>query len=579
MGFNTVIQARRQRPAGVRSLLRSRCAAVAVYALLAFWATWPLARAPLTTIPLGTSRVTTVPLFNLWTIWWNSDRLRHGFTDYWDAPIFHPAFDTFAFSEPQPTTIAVAPIIWITGSRGLAFNVYLWGSLVLNGVFAGRLLRLLGAGRLVALGAGAAMVLLPIVHWQLDVLQLAPLWGILWTWTALVAAARRPSLWRGAAAGGAFAVAFWTCSHQGLLLVVLLAAAVWTLPRKWLAPRIWLAGLASVAVAAVLVFPIVTRLQHVIAKHDFVRTPGVVAQLSAKPGDYTAVPGRQFIEFGGFGARPFWRLSPGWIKLLLAAAGAAFGLSRRRWRRWTAFLLVTAVLAFLLSLGTNLRIGTWEPWWTLTKYCRGFSQVRNVFRFAFFVQMAVVLLAAQALHGLFLVNRRFGAVRWRHRLFAAVLSLVGLAAVVETLPEPTNVTTLPDASANAGWIGFVRAKTPHGRGIACLPFATADNVESYEVTVRWMYFGTFHKVPLVNGYSGFFPLEHFEIRNAVNAALLTEATLQRLADARADFLVVQRTEESVAIPERGTFGRMRIERVFEDPVGVDVFRLQAVDGQ
>ena len=53
----------------------------------------------------GSSQVATVPLFNLWTIWWNADRLRHGLKDYWDAPIFYPERDTFAFSEPQPTTM------------------------------------------------------------------------------------------------------------------------------------------------------------------------------------------------------------------------------------------------------------------------------------------------------------------------------------------------------------------------------------------------------------------------------------------------------------------------------------------
>ena len=108
------------------SRFRDRIVIAAVYFVLALWATWPLARFPATKLPTGNTQTETVPLLNLWTIWWNSDRLLHGLKGYWNAPIFHPAEETFAFSEPQPTTILVAPVIWLTGSRVLAYNVYLW---------------------------------------------------------------------------------------------------------------------------------------------------------------------------------------------------------------------------------------------------------------------------------------------------------------------------------------------------------------------------------------------------------------------------------------------------------------------
>lgn len=551
-----------------------RAAPLLLYAALAVGATWPLARAPSMTLPLGTSQVATVPLFNLWTIWWNADRLRHGFWDYWDAPIFFPTPDAFAFSEPQLTTIAVAPILWLTGSRALAFNVYLWGSLVLNGVFAERLLRRLMAKRTVAVGGGAAMLLLPIVHWQLDVLQLAPLWAILWTWTALLDFSRRSSLVRGALVGAAFAASFWTCAHQGLLMTVLLAGAAWILPRRWCRPATGLGILAAVALAVALVFPMVNRLQRVIARHQFARTSELMTELSAEPVDYTNVPGRQVLRFDGFGERSFWRLSPGWTKLLLATAGAAFGLCRRRWRRWALFLLITALLAFLLSLGPNLRLGSWQPWFTLTKFCSGLAQVRNVFRFAFFFQMAVVLLAAQALQMLVVFSRRSRAQRWKRSLTIMLASLLGMAALVETFPDAPNVALIPDVRANAGWIDFVRRETPPGKALACIPFAAANNVESYEVTTRWMYFGTFHGVPLVDGYSGFFPREHFEIRDAVNRSLLSAETLQRLSELGAELLVVSRPDVALEIPASGTYGDMLLVRVFRDPVGVDVFRLE-----
>ena len=30
----------------------------------------------------------TVSRLNLWTLWWNSERLLHGYRGYWQAPIF-----------------------------------------------------------------------------------------------------------------------------------------------------------------------------------------------------------------------------------------------------------------------------------------------------------------------------------------------------------------------------------------------------------------------------------------------------------------------------------------------------------
>ncbi|MGH7128173.1 MAG: hypothetical protein ACREIV_06375, partial [Planctomycetaceae bacterium] len=528
----------------------------------------------------------TVPLFNVWTMWWNADRVLHGFRGYWDAPIFHPAEETFAFSEPQPTTVVVAPVVWLTGSRVLAYNVYLWLSLVLNGVFAERLLRLLGVKRLIAVGGGAAMLLLPIVHWQLGVVQLVPLWGILWTWTVLVKLSRRPTLWRGVEAGAAFGVTFLTCVHHGLFLAVLLAGAVWMLPRRLRQPRTWFAWLAAGVAAAVIVGPVALKLHHTLAENEFTRTREVVGQLSAMPGDYTAAPGRQWIDPGDLAARPYWRLSPGWIKVGLAVVGVAFGLWRRRWRRWTLFLLLTAALAFLLSLGPNLHIGSWRPWWTLMEHGPGLSQVRNVFRFAFFVQMAAVLFAAQGLHGMWVLVRRFlsrippGAAGglWRMKLaryaITTLLAVLGLAAIFETRPERPRLAAVPDAGAHAGWIAFVREHTPPGRAIACVPFAGGNQVGDYEATTRWMHFGTFHGVPLVNGYSGFFPKEHFEIRDAVNTAFPSEAVLQRLADRGVEFVVVDRSAIPAEALDRATFGSLSLERVFADPGGVEVYRLR-----
>jgi hypothetical protein len=76
-----------------------------LYAALAIVLTWPLALRLTTHLPIGAESSPTVPLFNLWTLRWNAERLAEGYRGYWDAPIFHPTTGAFAFSEPQPLTL------------------------------------------------------------------------------------------------------------------------------------------------------------------------------------------------------------------------------------------------------------------------------------------------------------------------------------------------------------------------------------------------------------------------------------------------------------------------------------------
>jgi hypothetical protein len=551
-----------------------RLAVLPLAAGLALWSTWPLARSGTTSLPLGGSSIATVPLFNVWSVWWNADRLRHAFAGYWDAPVFHPVPGAFTFSDPQPATLIVAPLIWATGSRVLAYNVYLWLSLALNGVLAHRLLRWLGCGPLIANGGAAATILLPIVHWQRDVLQLVPVWTILWTWTALWQITRRSSVWRGLELGMAFSAACWTCLHQGLFLAILLVGATVTLCGRWRTIALWRSLAVAVLVAAALVSPIVIPIQRGLALNRFTRSQQSVAALSAQPGDYAMPFGRHWLDIGAAAARPEWPLSPGWLKYGLALLGAAFGLTRRRWRWWTTFLLVTGGLAFTLSLGANLRIGDWQPYWTLMDHVPGLSRARNVFRFAFFVQLAVVLLAFQGLHLLSTLGRcaRRGGVP--RRLLVGGSGLLAFAAVCEVVPTAPRLATVPDAVANAGWISFVRQQTPRGRAVACIPFAPGNNAADFEPTTRWMYLATYHEARLVNGYSGYFPVVDFELRRIVKKSFPSEAALACLTGASAEFIVCERTAAAPDPLDPGPYGPFRLEHAYADPIGIDVYRLR-----
>ena len=555
--------------------------AVLLYLGLAIASTWPLATGLTARFPRGASQSDTVPLFNIWSLWWNADRALHGFANYWNAPIFHPATNTFAYSEPQPMTLLVAPVVWLTGSSVLAYNLYLLLSLTLNGFIGAATLRVLRVRRAIALAGGAALLLLPVVHWQSDVIQLMPLWPSLWTLAALVRLSRQPRFRTGAEAGIAFVATFLSCGHHGLFLAILLCGSGWLLIAPVLRLKTWTSWVLLGLVATLGVLPVASRLREVAEVRRFERSQDSVEKLSLLPGDYTAARGWQLVDPGLLAARAHWRMSPGFLKYALALAGLGFGLWRRRTLRLTAFLAVFGVLAFVLSLGGNLTLFGWQPWWAIAGMVPGVDQVRNVFRFAYFVQLTVVFLAAFGASSLWCVIRcrlrasSTGNVRpiWT-RVVAVALAGIFLAATVEVLPQRPKLGYAPDAVSHADWIAFVRDKTPPGRAVACVPFATGNQVNQFQATMWWMFLGTEHRVPLVNGYSGFFPDEYFALRKRVNESFPDDDVLRQFDKIGVEFVLVATRQISSDDLLIETATSPLLELVFQGEAGVDVYRIR-----
>lgn len=537
--------------------------------ILALILTWPVVSSPFSQVPIGTEPTASVPLYNIWATWWNADRLAGGLFGYWDAPIFFPTEGAFALMEPQPTTMMVAPVVWITGSRIFAYNVYIWISLALNGLFAQRLAKTFGMGRWTALWAGTAMVLLPIVHWQLGIFQLAPLWAILWTWATIEQLCRTPSRRRAVELGVAAALAFLTCMHHGLFLAILLIGAAPTLWRHWSRPhelRHW--GFA-VVVALLITVPFVYQVNRVTEIHAIEWEGDLVTGLSANVADYFQAPSFELISFGANKQSPLF-LSSGWIKYLLAIAGIIYGLRRTQTRRWASFLLAIAVLAFLLSLGPNLRIGDFQPWWWLSEHVPGFARVRSVMRFAFFVQIPVIIFAALGLKGLYQLSRdQIQRPKWQLASQWAVI-LLALTALIDGYPKPGGQAEITNVNEHRKWLGFVEKNTPADHGILCLPVAPGPKVWDYLVTSEFMYLGTFHKTPIFNGYSSHFPQHYRNLRNEILAGFPTESILHQFYTGKVKHIVVRAKKGS---PERNVeLGRYWLKRVCVDEL-VEVYQL------
>ncbi len=586
-----------------------------IYLAIALAGSWPLCLSATSTISIGFEGEATVPLLNVWTLWWNADRLAAAYADYWNAPIFYPAEGAFAFSEAQPTMAIAAPIVWLTGSRVLAYNVYFWLVLSLNGWTSQRLLRRLGHCDWVAFCGGVMCQMLPFVWWQSGVVQLMTLFGIVWTVQALLdlfhigtdavdppvgKGTWRDAVFGGLRLGGAFCLTYLLCNYWGMfLMLVLVPSSLWLWNRCALRPQFWLQlGLAAIVAAAVL-GPWVKVQKSLAARHQWNREQSLIRDLSAYPRDFLdtplTVPARHLsaeatdavepvapdvgapddaggtqrlvrgpiawslipqCDFPDENRRDLWPLGPGSAKLFLVPFGLVAALLARARRRWGLFAATFGAVAFGLSLGPTVRIEPWVPvvgeiipYELLQRYVPGFALIRSPFRFTLFVQLAVVWLSIESLD---LLNPQ----RWRRRNVAGdvgfganeispmqaepppgpplhpalvarpaskawqwvaygwrlPLATVSALLMFEVWPPPQSLFTCPATGEIPAWSLWLRDHSDKGDAVICLPFPTGYTVGDYQETAVWMYWGTMHHRPLVNGYSGFFPKAFVDLK-------------------------------------------------------------------
>jgi hypothetical protein len=204
-------------------------------------------------------------------------------------------------------------------------------------------------------------------------------------------------------------------------------------------------------------------------------------------------------------------------QLLLRAAVAyaiALGLSPRMRERAAAFMrsrgfFAAALMAAMwLSLGPSPQVlgrplDLASPYRFLWNYVPGFEGLRVPARFAMIVALMLAVLAAYG-----------AAVIARMRYGAIVLALVAVAFLYEAGAEPFVVNGMSPVrgfNTPAGRLyppnrapGIYKAVNwlPANTVLADLPLGQTD----YDV--RAMYYSIAHWRPILNGYSGFFPLHY-----------------------------------------------------------------------
>jgi hypothetical protein len=526
----------------------------ASYLLCALIVTWPLIARLDTHLPLGSEQSATVPLFNLWTLRWNVDQLRDGYTSYWDAPIFHPTRGAFALSEPQPLTgLIFALPYFLTGNQVLAYNIILLLILTLNGAMAYALLRRLNIDAMPAWLGGVLAIFLPFVGRELGVLQLSVLFPIFLGLSALIAFADRPTLRGALAMGGWFAVTFLACEYYALFLSVFLATSAPVFARRdHFQKRAALYLFAGVALIVFLLLPIILAQRGYLT--GYTRSPSTIATNSAQAIDYLRLDAQALgrdampwlVTSGGSGQR----LYPGTGLIVLALLGG-FDAWRRR-RRWAVFCIIGVALAILISLGLNLYIGEWQPYQILRAIYPGFQQLRSPFRMGVFVQIFLIGLAGFGLSRLW---------RWRKWLALGCVAL----SVIEVSALPTRLYEFPQAQMQQAWIDWLKTQ-PDGV-TAIVPFPASGRTSAYQPTAIAMLQALEFDKPLANGYSGFFPRPYERLRRAMQS-FPNERSLALLREAGVTYLVVSQDGLS-----DDRWGQLRGYRMLFIDAAVSIYRL------
>src|SRR5687768_7921482 len=431
--------------------------------LTAIIATWPLLPSIASALPLGTEHEATVPLFNLWTLWWDADRVPHGFRGLWTAPIFHPLEGTFTFSEPMLLQgVTLSPLWWMGAPPAAVYNLAILLTLACNGLATRSLARALGAPPGAALLAALAGVTLPYTAKVLGVLPVLPLFGTIWALAALVRFGKEGG-WRPAAlAVLSFAAQFLAGQQMALLgFPFLLLAGLTALAEQRFRARS-IATLGALAILGAIVLSTIARTASSFhEKYGFTRSEEVVAALSAQPRDFAtrpsssrlAFPPREDLYAGDTGG-----LFPGFLLLGLGVAGAWVGWRQGERRLWIVCLLACVVVGGLLALGLNLRIGDWRPFASLREVVPGLRTLRSPFRAVAISQAVLAALAALALARL---------ASWRGNAGRILALALGVLAAAENLASPGVLVPTP-ATPRTAWTSWLREQ-PGKRIVAHVP--------------------------------------------------------------------------------------------------------------
>ena len=442
--------------------------------------TWPQARY------LGTRVVAhDDPLLSIWRLEWLAHALLTDPTHLFDANIFYPHVRTLAYTDATLLEgLVAAPWLWAHVNPVFVYNVLLFGGMVLSGLGMFLLVRQLTGNADAALVSAAIFAVAPYRIAHLMHLELQwTMWMPLTLW-ALHRVFDEGSIRHGVMAGVFLAMQLLSCVYYGAFLAIIVAAFIplVALSQRGRAKRVVIPLCVGAIVPAVVALAYGTLYVSNVQVAG-TRDAGEVMSFSAYFASYITAPSGNWL-WGWTGGRfegDERHLFPGVVAVVLALWSVA---ARRRRRDVWVYLVITA-LAVELSLGLNGIVYRWlhDHIWALAGF-------RAPARFGILAMCGLAVLAGFGYESL---QRMTKAPR-------TALIVVLVAIGVECSSSPVQLDEVPIRTPDV-----YRFLGRSDRGVVVeLPI-----VEGY-LNPTYMFWSTKHWHPLVNGYSGFRPLDYAE---------------------------------------------------------------------
>lgn len=452
-----------------------------LFTLLTAVMTWPQA-AHMTSGALDHQDV----FFNMWRFAWFAHALATSPAHILDGNIFYPERRTLTFSDAMPVeSLVAAPLLWSGLPPVLVHNVMLLGGIVLSAVGIFVLARRLTGSGAAGITAGIIFAFAPYrfehyMHMELQWIVWTP-----WAFWALHRAIDTGERCYGLLAGASVALQMLSSVYYGIFLALVLGLSALLLlagardRRQRALTSLLLGAVVATAISAAYALPyLATR------KQMGGRPQEQIVDFSAKPSSYLVATAGNYL----YGAktdrrgRPERRLFPGVLPCLLAV----FGLLAARPSREAIVYVIALVAAFEMSLGFY-----GYSYRFLYEHVSAFEGLRAPARLGIFVVFFLGLLAAYGHAAL----ERALALRWCAAAAVVIAAVLLLEYWVAPLPLTAYSNNAPPLYA---WL----AQLPHGVVLE-LPVPRPDTLPGDEA--RYSYMSTFHWMPLLNGYSGFYP--------------------------------------------------------------------------
>ena len=494
------------------ALLRGPFGVSALFVILTALMTWPQALV-LKTHALDHQDV----FFNLWRMRWVAHALATSPANLFNANIFHPERGVLAYSDAMLVeSLLAAPLLWAGLPPVLVHNLMLLGAIVASAVGMFVLARHISGSAAGAVIAGVIFAFAPYrfehyMHMELQWTVWSP-----WAFWALQRTLETGSIRFGLLMGLFLALQMASSVYYGVFLLILIAAV--GLPqlialRRHHLTRATFALVLGGALAASLSWAYSLPYAAASARVG-TRSAPEVKQFSARPRDYLVATPTNLLYGAPDTGAPERRLFPGILPPLLAVVG---------------LLLIpptTVAIAYLLGLvvAFELSLGAYGTLYMLLYEHVGVIRgLRAPARASVFCLLFLGVLAARAIGAL--------AGTMPRRVGRYVAALVCAVVLLEYAVGPLPLVPYPNAAPR---LYELLARLPPGIVVE-FPVPKSNSPPHHDA--RFAYLSTFHWMPLLNGYSGFYPPSYF--RRLVRLATFPdEASVASLRRENVKYIIV-----------------------------------------